>query len=403
MARAPFRSSARPWARIFPASPPPTPRAPPSSSASRASVGATPSSPSRWTASPPASSRSASSQAIASASGRSIAPNGSRRNSQPPAPASSSSTSIPPTAPPSSNTRSTSRAARALLTAGRFKTSDYIGMLNELAARARRQPSRRARRRPPARAAHRRSRSTASPRPAASPSPTCSASRRRRPAPPRRRSPPPCSSTTPINIQFTSGTTGAPKGATLTHHNILNNGFFIGEAMRAHRARPPLHPGAALSLLRHGARRARRHYARRRHGLPRPRLRPARHPPAVAEERCTALHGVPTMFIAELDHPDFATFDLSSLRTGIMAGSPCPIAVMRRVTETMHLSEITIAYGMTETSPVSFQTATDDPLEQARLHRRPHPPPCRGQDHRRGGKNRPPRHARRALHPRLFA
>jgi len=167
-----------------------------------------------------------------------------------------------------------------------------------------------------------------------------------------------------VNIQFTSGTTGSPKGATLTHHNILNNGFFIGEAMRL---KPddrlcipvPLYHcfGMVLGVL-----------AASTHGAA--MVFPGRGFDAlatletVAEERCTGLHGVPTMFIAEMEHPEFASFDLSSLRTGIMAGSPCPIAVMRRAIETMHLSAITIAYGMTETSPVSFQTAVDDPVEK---------------------------------------
>ncbi len=168
----------------------------------------------------------------------------------------------------------------------------------------------------------------------------------------------------PINIQFTSGTTGAPKGATLTHHNILNNGFFVGEAMRfTEQDRlcipvPMYHCfGMVLGVLActtHGAAMV----------FPGEGFDPLATLRTVAEERCTALHGVPTMFIAELDHPDFARFDLSSLRTGIMAGAPCPIEVMRRAVAQMHLSEITIAYGMTETSPVSTQTTVDDPLER---------------------------------------
>ncbi|HJU14843.1 MAG TPA: AMP-binding protein [Stellaceae bacterium] len=168
----------------------------------------------------------------------------------------------------------------------------------------------------------------------------------------------------PINIQFTSGTTGFPKGATLTHHNILNNGFFIGEAMKLTEADRlcipvPLYHcfGMVLGNL-----------ASMTHGsamvFPSEGFDPLATLEAVEAEHCTALHGVPTMFIAEMDHPDFAKFDLSSLRTGIMAGSPCPIEVMKRAVERMHLSEITIAYGMTETSPVSFQSATDDPLER---------------------------------------
>ncbi len=167
-----------------------------------------------------------------------------------------------------------------------------------------------------------------------------------------------------INIQFTSGTTGAPKGATLTHHNILNNGFFIGEAMKLTDQDSlcipvPLYHcfGMVLGNLActtHGT-------AMVYPGEGFDALATLR---TVAEERCTGLHGVPTMFIAQLDHPDFARFDLSSLRTGIMAGAPCPIEVMRRCIREMHLSEITIAYGMTETSPVSTQTTTDDPLER---------------------------------------
>jgi len=168
----------------------------------------------------------------------------------------------------------------------------------------------------------------------------------------------------PINIQFTSGTTGAPKGATLTHHNILNNGYFIGEAMKLTQQDKlcipvPLYHcfGMVLGNL-----------ACTTHGTamvyPGEGFDPLATLQTVAEEKCTGLHGVPTMFIAQLEHADFAKFDLSSLRTGIMAGAPCPIEVMRRCIRDMHLSEITIAYGMTETSPVSTQTTTDDPLER---------------------------------------
>jgi fatty-acyl-CoA synthase len=168
----------------------------------------------------------------------------------------------------------------------------------------------------------------------------------------------------PINIQFTSGTTGFPKGATLTHHNILNNGFFVAEAMRLSEhdrlcIPVPLYHCFGMVLgnlacVTHGAAMV----------FPSEGFEPLATLAAVEAESCTALHGVPTMFIAEMDHPDFAKFDLSSLRTGIMAGSPCPIEVMKRVVRLMHLSEITIAYGMTETSPVSFQCATDDPIER---------------------------------------
>jgi fatty-acyl-CoA synthase len=168
----------------------------------------------------------------------------------------------------------------------------------------------------------------------------------------------------PINIQFTSGTTGSPKGATLTHHNILNNGFFIGEAMRlSERDRlcipVPLYHCFGMVLgnlacLTHGAAMV----------FPDGGFDAKTVLEAVQAERCTALHGVPTMFIAVLDHPEFGKYDLSTLRTGIMAGSPCPVEVMKRVAERMNMREVTIAYGMTETSPVSFQSSVDDPLER---------------------------------------
>ena len=168
----------------------------------------------------------------------------------------------------------------------------------------------------------------------------------------------------PINIQFTSGTTGAPKGATLTHHNIVNNARAVAQCMRlgaddALCIPVPLYHcfGMVLSVLACVASGAKMVFPGE--GFD------ARATLAAAEsERCTALHGVPTMFIAELDHPEFARFDLGSLRTGIMAGAPCPIEVMRRVQADMHMHEVTIAYGMTETSPVSFQSATDDPLDK---------------------------------------
>ncbi|WP_244814869.1 AMP-binding protein [Caballeronia sp. Lep1P3] len=168
----------------------------------------------------------------------------------------------------------------------------------------------------------------------------------------------------PINIQFTSGTTGNPKGATLTHRNIVNNARYIAMAMRLSEADSlcipvPLYHCfgmvlAVLACVSTGAAMV----------FPGEAFDPAATLAAVHEERCTALHGVPTMFIAELDHPDFAKYDLSRLRTGIMAGSPCPIETMKRVVSKMHLSEITIAYGMTETSPVSFQSSTTDPLDK---------------------------------------
>jgi fatty-acyl-CoA synthase len=168
----------------------------------------------------------------------------------------------------------------------------------------------------------------------------------------------------PINIQFTSGTTGSPKGATLTHHNILNNGFFIGEAQK-------LGPEDKVCIpvpLYHCFGMVLGNLACLTHGstivYPGAGFDALATLETVAEERCTALYGVPTMFIAMLDHSEFARFDLGSLRTGIMAGSPCPIEVMRRVIAQMHMGEVTIAYGMTETSPVSFQSSVDDPIER---------------------------------------
>ena len=168
----------------------------------------------------------------------------------------------------------------------------------------------------------------------------------------------------PINIQYTSGTTGLPKGATLSHRNILNNGFLVGEGCRYDETDRICIPVpfyhcfgmvmGNLAALTHGACMV----------IPSGLFDPGASLTAVASERCTSLYGVPTMFIAELGHPDFASFDLSSLRTGIMAGSTCPIEVMKRVIAEMHMEEVTICYGMTETSPVSTQTAADDPLEK---------------------------------------
>ncbi len=168
----------------------------------------------------------------------------------------------------------------------------------------------------------------------------------------------------PINIQYTSGTTGFPKGATLSHHNILNNGFFIGELCRYTADDRVCIPvpfyhcfGMVLGNL-----------ACTTHGacivIPAPSFEPAATLQAVQAERCTSLYGVPTMFIAELALPDFASYDLTSLRTGIMAGSPCPVEVMKRVLSEMHMSEVTICYGMTETSPVSCQTKADEDMER---------------------------------------
>jgi fatty-acyl-CoA synthase len=168
----------------------------------------------------------------------------------------------------------------------------------------------------------------------------------------------------PINIQYTSGTTGFPKGATLSHHNILNNGYFVGEGCRYSEQDRVCVPvpfyhcfGMVMGNLgstTHGACIV----------IPAPGFDPAATLAAVQAEKCTSLYGVPTMFIAELALPDFASYDLSSLRTGIMAGSPCPVEVMKRVLSEMHMTEVTICYGMTETSPVSTQTTADDDMER---------------------------------------
>ncbi len=168
----------------------------------------------------------------------------------------------------------------------------------------------------------------------------------------------------PINIQFTSGTTGSPKGATLSHFNILNNGLFTARAQNLTEhdrlcIPVPLYHcfGMVMGVLGCTAFGATMVF-------PDEAFEPRSVLEAVAEEGCTALYGVPTMFIAELDHPDFASFDLSSLRTGVMAGAPCPVEVMKRVQRDMHMPEVTICYGMTETSPVSLQSAVDDPLDK---------------------------------------
>ncbi|WIV60446.1 AMP-binding protein [Amycolatopsis nalaikhensis] len=168
----------------------------------------------------------------------------------------------------------------------------------------------------------------------------------------------------PINIQYTSGTTGFPKGATLSHHNILNNGFFVGELCGYTEYDKVCIPvpfyhcfGMVMGNL-----------ACTSHGscmvIPAPAFDPRATLEAVSAEQCTSLYGVPTMFIAELNHPDFASFELSSLRTGIMAGSPCPVEVMKQVIDRMGMAEVSICYGMTETSPVSTQTRADDSIER---------------------------------------
>jgi fatty-acyl-CoA synthase len=168
----------------------------------------------------------------------------------------------------------------------------------------------------------------------------------------------------PINIQYTSGTTGHPKGATLTHHNLLNNGYFIGEELGYTEADRVCIPVpfyhcfgmviGNLACTSHGAAMV----------IPAEAFEPEATLAAVAAERCTSLYGVPTMFIAELDHPSFEQHDLSSLRTGVMAGSPCPIETMKQVISRMHMPEVTICYGMTETSPVSLQSTRHDPLDR---------------------------------------
>ena len=251
---------------------------------------------------------------------------------------------------------------RALILATRFKTSDYVGLLTELAPELpASEPGRlRAARLPALEAViqiggHSPGTIAFDDVPALASPEHCAELARLQPL---------LQFDDPINIQFTSGTTGAPKGAALTHHNILNNGYFIGRAMRLTEADRlcipvPLYHcfGMVLGNLActtHGAAMV----------YPAPGFDPLATLETVAGERCTGLHGVPTMFIAELEHPDFARFDLGSLRTGIMAGSPCPTEIMRRAVERMNLREITICYGMTETSPVSFQSSTDDPVER---------------------------------------
>ncbi len=186
----------------------------------------------------------------------------------------------------------------------------------------------------------------------------------------------------PINIQYTSGTTGFPKGATLSHRNILNNGYFTTELInfgpddRLCIPVPFYHCFGMvmgnLGCTSHGATMV----------IPAPAFDPALTLDAIEKERCTGVYGVPTMFIAMLGQPDLAQRDLSSLRTGIMAGSVCPVEVMKRCVNDMNMAELAIAYGMTETSPVSCQTRIDDDLERRTEFDRPGPPARRDQDRR---------------------
>jgi len=252
---------------------------------------------------------------------------------------------------------------RALVTAVRFKTSDYLGMLRELAPELEgARPGELAAERLPE------LRSVIQLGEGAAPGTLCFDELLAPPGDASQASlealAPRLQPDDPVNIQFTSGTTGFPKGATLSHMSILNNGFLVGEAMRLGEedrlcVPVPLYHCFGMVLgnlagLTHGSAVV----------YPGEAFDPLAVLETVEAERCTALHGVPTMFIAELDHPEFARFDLSSLRTGVMAGAPCPIEVMKRVVDEMNMREVTIAYGMTETSPVSFQSSTDDPLEK---------------------------------------
>jgi fatty-acyl-CoA synthase len=252
---------------------------------------------------------------------------------------------------------------RALVTAASFKTSDYLGMLNELAPELAscEQGRLQAARLPHLRSVIRMGAET-------SPGMLSFDAVMRLGGPAQtRRLDDISASLDPdeaINIQFTSGTTGAPKGATLTHYNIVNNAEFVTRTIRLTEedrlAIPvPLYHCfgmvmGTLGCVTKGAAMI----------FPGEGFDPAASLAAISSERCTGFYGVPTMFVAMLDHPDFARHELSSLRTGIMAGAPCPIEVMKRVIKQMHMREVTIAYGMTETSPVSFQSHVDDPLER---------------------------------------
>ena len=253
---------------------------------------------------------------------------------------------------------------KALVTAARFKSSDYLGMLGELAPELASAAPGELRSRPPPRFASRdRARRRAGRRGRCS-STTSTVSAARPSATGSPLSPKNCNSTTRSTSSSPAAPPAFPKGATLTHHNILNNGFFLGEGMRFSEhdrvcIPVPLYHCFGmvignLGCLTHGAAMV----------YPSDGFDPLATLAAIEAERCTALYGVPTMFIAEMDHPEFDRFDLTSLRTGMMAGSPCPIEVMKRAVERMHLEEITIGYGMTETSPASFQSSPDDPIER---------------------------------------
>jgi fatty-acyl-CoA synthase len=205
----------------------------------------------------------------------------------------------------------------------------------------------------------------------------------------------------PINIQYTSGTTGSPKGATLSHHNILNNAYFVGEILRyTERDRicvpvPFYHCFGCvlgnLAALTHGSAVV----------IPGESFDPDSSLRAIEAERCTSIYGVPTMFIAQLDHPRFNSFQLETLRTGIMAGAPCPIDVMRQVIGQMHVPQVTICYGMTETSPVSFQSETMIRLSFACRQSAACCHTSNARSSTRTRRDRSARHARRAVHARL--
>ena len=252
---------------------------------------------------------------------------------------------------------------RALITAARFKTSDYIGMINTLAPElARSRPGAlRAAKLPELRHVVQIAGAPAAGTLAFDAVSSMGGDRERKRLATLAET---LQFDDAINIQFTSGTTGMPKGATLTHHNILNNGFFLGETMHFGPEDKVCIPVPLyhcfgmvignLACITHGSAMV----------LPGEGFDPLATLELIEAERCTALYGVPTMFIAELDHPEFKRFDLTSLRTGMMAGAPCPIEVMRRCISEMNLSQMTIGYGMTETSPASTQTHIGDPIEK---------------------------------------